>query len=195
MLVAVLPNLHLFPNLTLSFAHYLPFQPLPQIHVILTPGWITSIDCAWLLKNPSLYDYCTSRVYIIPTPKLSPSLSWRKWENDISCPHTAEDPCNFSRFYFCSIFPPFLSGPKDGLLLFRYYLHRSGEKTMAPHSSTLAWKIPWTEEPGRLQSVGLLRADMTERLHFHFSLLCIGEGNGNPLQCSCLENPRDGRAW
>ena len=35
----------------------------------------------------------------------------------------------------------------------------------------------------------------TERLHFHFSLSCIGEGNGNPLQCSCLENPREGRAW
>ena len=37
--------------------------------------------------------------------------------------------------------------------------------------------------------------DTTEQLHFHFSLSCIGEGNGNPLQCSCLENPRDGRAW
>ena len=36
---------------------------------------------------------------------------------------------------------------------------------------------------------------MTERLHFHFSLSCIGEGNGNPLQCSCLENPRDPAAW
>ena len=36
---------------------------------------------------------------------------------------------------------------------------------------------------------------MTELLHFHISLLCIGEGNGNPLQCSCLENPRDGGAW
>ena len=36
---------------------------------------------------------------------------------------------------------------------------------------------------------------MTERLHFHFPLSCIGEGNGNPLQCSCLENPRDGEAW
>ena len=35
-------------------------------------------------------------------------------------------------------------------------------------------------------------SDMTERLHFHFSLSCLGEGNGNPLQCSCLENPRDG---
>ena len=37
--------------------------------------------------------------------------------------------------------------------------------------------------------------DTTERLHFHFSLSRIGEGNGNPLQCSCLENPRDGEAW
>ena len=41
---------------------------------------------------------------------------------------------------------------------------------------------------------GCEESDMTERLHFHFSLLCIGEGNGNPLQCSCLENPRDGVA-
>ena len=114
---------------------------------------------------------------------------------------------------------------------------------MAPHSGTLAWKIPWTEEPGGLQSMGSLRvehdwatslspftfmhwtrkwqptpvllpggshgrrslvgcspwgcweSDTTEWLHFHFSLSCIGEENGNPLQCSCLENPRDGGAW
>ena len=38
-------------------------------------------------------------------------------------------------------------------------------------------------------------SDTDEPLHFHFSLSCIGEGNGNPLQCSCLENPRDGGAW
>ena len=66
---------------------------------------------------------------------------------------------------------------------------------MAPHSSTLAWKIPWTEEPSRLQSMGSLRVHTTEQLHFHFSFSCIGEGNGNPLQCSCLENPGDGGAW
>ena len=42
---------------------------------------------------------------------------------------------------------------------------------------------------------GCWESDTTERLHFHFSLSCIGEGNGNPLQCSCLENPRDGGAW
>ena len=69
------------------------------------------------------------------------------------------------------------------------------EKAMAPHSSTLAWKIPWTEEPGRLQSMGSRRVGHDWGLHFHFSLSCIGEGNGNPLQCSCLENPRDGGAW
>ena len=66
---------------------------------------------------------------------------------------------------------------------------------MAPHSSTLAWKIPWLEGPGRLQSMGSLGVLPTEWLHFHFSLSCIGEGNGKPPQCSCLENPRDGGAW
>ena len=66
-------------------------------------------------------------------------------------------------------------------------------KAIAPHSSTLAWKIPWTEEPGGLQSMGSQRVghDWVTSL----SLSCIGEGNGNPLQCSCLENPRDGGAW
>ena len=64
---------------------------------------------------------------------------------------------------------------------------------MAPHSSTLAWKIPWAEEPGRLPSMGSLRVghDWATSL----SLSCIGGENGNPLQCSCLENPRDGGAW
>ena len=42
---------------------------------------------------------------------------------------------------------------------------------------------------------GRTESDTTERLHFHFPLSCIGEGNGNPLHCSCLENPRDGGAW
>ena len=77
---------------------------------------------------------------------------------------------------------------------FTFHFHAL-EKAMAPHSSTFAWKIPWMEEPGGLQSMGLLESDMTERLPFHFSLSCIGEGNGNPLQCSCLENPRAGEAW
>ena len=53
------------------------------------------------------------------------------------------------------------------------------------HGRSLVGYSPW----------GLWESDTTERLHFHFSLLGIGEGNGNPLQCSCLENPRDGGAW
>ena len=65
------------------------------------------------------------------------------------------------------------------------------EKVMAPHSSTLAWKIPWMEEPGSLQSMGSLRVGHD----WVTSLSHIGEGNGNPLQCSCLENPRDEGAW
>ena len=185
-----------------------------------------------------------------------------------------------------------MKGKKEEPLT-RIYLNSflpSREKAMATHSSTLAWKIPWMEEPGGLQSMGSLRvghdwatslslftfmhwgrkwqptpvflpgefqwrgslvgchlwvaqsrtrlkwlsssssieqwrrqwhptpvllpgeshgwrslegcspwghwgSDTTERLHFHFSLSCIGEGNGNPLQRSCLENPRDGGAW
>ena len=71
------------------------------------------------------------------------------------------------------------------------FLPGCSEKAMAPHSSTLAWKIPWMEESGRLQSMGSLRVGH----NWVTSLSCIGEGNGNPLQCSCLENPRDGGAW
>ena len=70
------------------------------------------------------------------------------------------------------------------------------------------WRRQWHPTPvllpgnshGRRSLVGcrpwsLEGSDTTERLHFHFSLSCIGKGNGNPLQCSCLENPRDGGAW
>ena len=57
------------------------------------------------------------------------------------------------------------------------------EKAMATHSSTLAWKIPWTEEPSGLQSKGSLRVGHDQvTSYFHFPLSCIGEGNGNPLQ-------------
>ena len=72
----------------------------------------------------------------------------------------------------------------------------------------LFWRRQWYPTPvllpgkshGRRSLVGCRpwgreELDKTERLHFHFSLSCIGEGNGNPLQCSCLENPRDREAW
>ena len=82
-------------------------------------------------------------------------------------------------------YPRNLSGNKGDVALW------SPEKAMTSQLQTLAWKIPWMEEPGRLQSMGLRRVGHD----WATSLSCIGEGNGNPLQCSCLENPRDGGAW
>ena len=81
----------------------------------------------------------------------------------------------------------------DGFVLkeINLVIFQGWEKAMATHTSTLAWKIPWMEEPGRLQSMGSLRVGHD----WVPSLSCIGEGNGDPLQCSCLENPRDGGAW
>ena len=73
---------------------------------------------------------------------------------------------------------------------------------------SLSWRRQWHPTPVLLPGKshgwrslvgcspwGRKESDTTERLHFDFSLSCIGEGNGNPLQCSCLENPRDGGAW
>ena len=69
------------------------------------------------------------------------------------------------------------------------------EKKMATHSIFLPGKsYGWRSLVG-CSPRGREESDTTERLHFHFSLSCTGEGNGNPLQCSCLENPRDGGAW
>ena len=69
------------------------------------------------------------------------------------------------------------------------------EKAMAPHSSTLAGKSHGRRSLVCCSPWGRSESDTTEWLPFHFSLLCTGEGNGNPLQCSCLENPRYGGAW
>ena len=71
---------------------------------------------------------------------------------------------------------------------------------MAPHSSPLAWKIPGTEEPGGLPSMGLHRvghdgSDLAAAAAAAAASGKVGEGNGNPLQYSCLENPMGGGAW
>ena len=66
---------------------------------------------------------------------------------------------------------------------------------MAPHSSTLAWKSPWTEEPGGLQPIGSLSQTRLSNFTFTFHFHALEKEMGNPLQCSCLENPRDGGAW
>ena len=65
---------------------------------------------------------------------------------------------------------------------------------MAPHSSTLAWKIPWTEEPHRLQSMGLRRVRHDWATSLSLFTFMHWRRKWQPLQCSCLENPRDGVA-
>ena len=66
---------------------------------------------------------------------------------------------------------------------------------MATHSVLLPGKSRGWRSLVGCSPWGCKESDMTEWLHFHFSLSCVGEGHGNPLQCSCLENPRDGGAW
>ena len=66
---------------------------------------------------------------------------------------------------------------------------------MATQSSTVAWKSHGRRNLVGCSPWGREELDTTERLHFCFSLSFIGEGNGNPLQCSCLGNPRGGEAW
>ena len=69
------------------------------------------------------------------------------------------------------------------------------EKPMAPHSSTLAWKVPWMEEPGRLQSMGSLRVRHNWATSLSLFTFTHWKRKWHPTQCSCLENPRDGGAW
>ena len=96
--------------------------------------------------------------------------------------------CVTSMFWKCCIFAASVHS-----VFIRYLPGVRWRRRWHPTPVTLAWKIPRTEEPGRLQSMGSLRVrhDWATSL----SLSCIGEGNGNPLQCCCLENPRDGGAW
>ena len=69
------------------------------------------------------------------------------------------------------------------------------EKAMAPHSSTLAWKIPWTEESGRLQSMRSLRVGHDWATSRSMFIFLHWRRKWQPIQCSCLENPRDRGAW
>ena len=76
--------------------------------------------------------------------------------------------------------------------LFYEYVQR---RQWQPTPVLLPGKSHWQRSLVGCSSWGHKELDTTERPHFHFSLSCIGEGNGNPLQCSCLENPRDRGAW
>ena len=66
---------------------------------------------------------------------------------------------------------------------------------MASNSSTLAWKIPWMEEPGGPQSMGSLRVRQDSATSLSLFTFLHWRRKWQPLQCSCLENPRDGGAW
>ena len=101
-------------------------------------------------------------------------VKWKLWPQEIICENfiylVQQAPCclicHFSSKNYSGLVP--LSGEGNGTPLQYFCL----------------------DNPGRLQSMGLLESDTTERVHFHFSFSCIREGNGNPLQYSCLENPR-----
>ena len=153
----------------------------------LSPGW-------WWLLQPPLHSWVSVNVVdALCVPSL-PLLAWLFFKKSAN---TLKDSLLAWR-HFCTglwrqpwvhIFDFSTSKMYD----FQEIVSCLTEKEMAPHSSTLAWKIPSMEEPGRLKSMGSLRVvhDWATSL----SLSCFGEGNGNPLQCSCLENPRDGGAW
>ena len=130
-----------------------------------------------------------------PLEKGMEILSLLVWIFATWCTVAHQAPLEFSRQEYWSGLP----FPSSGSPTCRHEIKRClllGRKVMSNLDSIFKSRdIPWMEEPDRLQSMGSLELDTTEGLHFHFSLSCIGEGNGNPLRCSCLENTRDGASW
>ena len=106
-------------------------------------------------------------------PRLSEQPSW-DWGSGLAV-----------LFRACSLGHVRLCGPMS-------YSPGEGNGT---HSRTLAWKIPGRRSLVGCGPWGPEESDTTERFHFHSSLSRTGEGKGTPLQCFCLENPRDGGAW
>ena len=116
-----------------------------------------------------------------------------------SCPFRAQS-WGYTR-HFCShpidqnlLMYPFIAAGEAGSMIF-ILGNLAKEKAMAPTAVLLPGKSHGQRSLVGCSPWGHWESDTTERLHFHFSLSCIGEGNGNPLQWSCLENPRDGKAW
>jgi len=114
--------------------------------------------------------------------------------------------CVLAYGYFWTFYEPLLvfPGGSDG----KSVCLQGGRPEFYPWVGKVPWRRKWQPSPvlfpgkshGWKSLVGYCpwvrkESDTTERFHFHFSLSCIGEGNGNPLQCSCLEKPRDGGAW
>ena len=123
-----------------------------------------------LLLRPSLY-FLLFQVHLpLPSPT-----------STLSCPYSIVQGIHLKSTVFLS-----LTWCSSSLLLWRRQWHPTPVLLLGKsHGRSLVGCSPW----------GRLELDTTERLHFHFSLSCIGERNGNPLQCSCLENPRDRGAW
>ena len=159
------PRLWLLPSASLAY------QPLflTSCHLALGPG-------AWE-RNNFLRSPCG-----LPTQQAFHHVTWFCW-------------ANFTHFIFRLCLNVFHSPDSYSLKIFPlshlWPQRRQWHPTLVllPGKShgrrSLVGCIPW----------GCWGSGTTERLHFHFSLSCTGEGNGNPLQCSCLENPRDGGAW
>ena len=164
------------------------------------PGKNTGVGCQVLLQgifptqglNPGLQHCRQILYYLSHQGSLTSSLVARIW-----CFHHP-DPASISGWEPKSYFKLLKVKATQGhswhqelvlLALLLKWLHFCFTPVLLPGKShgprSLVGFSPW----------GLEESDTTERLHFYFSLSCTGEGNGNPLQCSCLGNPRDGRAW
>ena len=149
----------------------------------------TGVGCHFLLQCMKVKGKSLSRVRLFATP----------WTSA----HQAPLSMGFSRQEYWSEVPSGTSGKENPCQCRRLKRHR-----FDPWIRNIRWRRAWQTTPiflpgeshGQRSLVGCSpwgreESDTTERLHFHFSLSCIGEGNGNPLQCSCLENPRDGGPW
>ena len=138
------------------------------------------------------------------------SLKWERWEsfvknqdsetelgNEGVCPQTAWHWCKAlwgSASFYRELFTRSSKKLKTGSLIKASSNPCCRRRQWHPTPVLLPGKSHGWRRLVGCSPRGREESDITERLHFHFSLSCIGEGNGNPLQCSCLENPRDGRA-
>ena len=115
-----------------------------------------------------------------------------------SCNHSSAlpNPATYASFQVLFLNALHISQMQTQLPLYMWFLeHDSWRRQVQPTPLLLPGKSHGCRSLVGCSPWGREESDTTEWLHFHFSLSCTGEGNGNPLQCSCLENPRDGGAW
>ena len=165
-------------------------QPTRLPHPWDSPGENTGVGCHFLLQCVKVRS------------ETEVAQSCLTLSDPMDCSYQAPLSMGFSRQEYWSGVP--LPSPINILLYIQWaslvaQLVKNPPAMWETRVQSLVWKIPWRREwlltpvlwPGKfqLQRVG------HDWLHFHFSPSCIGEGNGNPLQCFCLENPRDKGAW